>query len=362
MTLHTATALATVPGVIGPSPHRSARRLPGRLATAALAAVALAAVLAGCTQDEDVVTIYSGRSEGLIAPLLEQYAEETGADIAVRYGDSTDLALQLEAEGENSDADVLLTQSPGSVSFLDDEGLLAQLDESVLELVPPQDEAADGTWVGISGRQRVLVYNTDLVAEDELPDSVFDLTEPEFEDRVAMAPTNASFQDFVTGMRSDIGDDETLAWLTGMADNGARSYENNNAIVEAVGRGEIAMGLVNHYYNERARAENPDTPTENHFFPGGDLGTLVLVTGAGIIDTAPHPDDAEDLVAFLLGEGAQQFFAAETYEYPLAAGVEPTVDLPPLSGIEAPPVTLGVLGGDLAATREMISDSGLGAG
>ncbi|MEZ5171751.1 MAG: iron ABC transporter substrate-binding protein [Acidimicrobiia bacterium] len=325
--------------------------------------LALALVTAGCTGSSgDTLTVYSGRTENLIGPLLEQYADDTGVDIDVRYGQSADLALLVEQEGDKSPADVFISQSPGALGFLEAEGRLRELSAETLDLVDADYRDPDGEWVGLSGRVRVLVYNSDAVGEDELPASVFDLVDEEYAGRVGVAPENGSFQDFVSAMREVVGDDETAAWLEGMADNGSPTYANNTAIVEAVARGEVDMGLVNHYYNERARAENPDTPTENHFFPGGDLGTLVLVTGAGIIDTAPHPDDAEDLVAFLLGEGAQQFFAAETYEYPLAAGVEPTVDLPPLSGIEAPPVTLGVLGGDLAATREMISDSGLGAG
>jgi iron(III) transport system substrate-binding protein len=326
---------------------------------AGAAAVLLAAVLAGCAQSSDTVTVYSGRSEDLIAPLLEDYAAETGADIEVRYGDSTDLALLLAEEGENTDADVFLSQSPGSVSFLDQEGLLGQIDDAVLELVPTGDEASDGSWVGISGRQRVLVYNTDLVDEAELPESVFDLTGSEFEGRVAVAPTNASFQDFVTAMRADIGDEQTEAWLTGMADNGARSYDNNSAIVEAVGRGEIAMGLVNHYYNERAKIEDPDVASENHYFAPDDIGSLVLVTAATVMASSDNVEGAEELISFLLTPEAQAFYAEETQEYPLAIDAEQPENLPPLDGNNVDIPDFEDLGGGLEETIALIQQSGL---
>ncbi|MCZ7529956.1 MAG: iron ABC transporter substrate-binding protein [Acidimicrobiia bacterium] len=341
----------------------SARRGVLVMALGLLAALVAGFGAAGCTGSSgDTLTVYSGRTENLIGPLLDDFAQETGIDIDVRYGQSADLALLIESEGDRSPADVFISQSPGALGFLEADGRLSELSPETLDLVDEQFRDPDGEWVGLSARVRVLVYNTDAVNEDELPESVFDLVNEEYAGRVGVAPENGSFQDFVSGMRETVGDDETSAWLEGMADNGTQTYANNTAILEAVARGEVDMGLVNHYYNERAKAENPDTPTENYFFPGGDLGTLVLVTGAGIVDTAPHPDDAEELLAFLLNEESQQFFAAETFEYPLAAGVEPTVDLPPLAGIDTPPVTLGALGGDLAVTRDMISDSGLGAG
>jgi iron(III) transport system substrate-binding protein len=330
-----------------------------RLLSVVAASTLLVAGLAGCTQDDDVVTIYSGRSEDLIAPLLDDYAEESGADIAVRYGDTTDLALLIEEEGEQTPADVFLSQSPGSVAFLDEQGLLAELDESVLGLVSGSDEAEDGSWVGVSGRQRVLVYNPDLVPEDELPASVFDLTGPEYEDRVAVAPTNASFQDFVTAMRSEIGDEETSVFLTGLADNGARSYDNNNAIVEAVGRGEIAMGLVNHYYNERAQAEDPDVNSENHYFEDGDLGGIVLITAATVLESSDVKPEAQDVIEFLLSPESQAFYAEETLEYPLAKDAEPPTDLPPLGDATLDIPDFEDLGGGLEGTIALIEESGL---
>ena len=324
---------------------------------AALAATGLGA----CSDDRDTLTIYSGRQEALVGPLLDQFAEEENVDIDVKYGDSADLAVLIDTEGDNSPADVFLSQSPGAIGFIDGKGRLTELPEQVLEMVPERFRAEDGDWVGLSGRVRVIVYDGEKFDESELPNSVFDLTEPEFEGRVGVSPTNGSFQDFVTTMRALVGDEETLAWLTAMRENGVRTYANNIAIREAVQRGEIDFGLVNHYYNEQAKAEDPDaTTTENHFMPGEDPGSMILTTAVGVLDTAgDQSENGESFVEFLLGPEAQEYFAAETYEYPLASRVEPAVELPPLEELEAPAVNLSDLGGGLEQTRELIRESGL---
>ena len=327
------------------------------LVASLMAVVALA--LPACSGGGERLTVYSGRTESLVGPLLEQFSEETGIAIDVRYGDSADLALRLDTEGDRSEADVFISQSPGAVGFLEENGLLANLDPAQLDLVDEQYRAGDGAWVGLSGRVRVLVVNTELVEESDLPDSVLDLTDERFRGRVAVAPNNGSFQDFVTAMRIELGEDVAEEWLQGMADNDARPYANNTAIVEAVTRGEIPMGLVNHYYLERSLAEEPDLPAENHFFAEGDIGSLLITTAAAIVEGAEQRADAQALIEFLLSADAQRFFAEETFEYPLARGVEPAPALPPLAEIPTTTIDLDELGGGLAKTAELIQDSGL---
>jgi iron(III) transport system substrate-binding protein len=334
--------------------------MPGRNLVVAVLTALAATGLAACGDDADTLTIYSGRQEDLVGPLLQQFADEQGVDIEVKYGDSADLAVLIDTEGDNSPADVFLSQSPGAIGFVDGEGRLVELPDSTLEQVPARFRAQDGDWVGLSGRVRVLVYDRDRTAENDLPTSVFDLTDPEYEGRVGVAPTNGSFQDFVTTMRALAGDDETLEWLTAMQDNGARTYANNTAILQAVQAGEIDFGLVNHYYNEQAKAEDPGTTTENHFLPASDPGSVILTTAVGVLDTAgDQREHAQEFVDFLLSPEAQEYFAQETFEYPLASGIDPVVDLPPLEDLEAPAVELSDLAGGLQRTRELIRDSGL---
>jgi iron(III) transport system substrate-binding protein len=332
--------------------------------TARAVAVAVAVlvglfVVSACSSGGDRLTVYSGRTENLIGPLLEDFSEETGVKIDVRYGQSDELALLIDEEGDRSPADVFISQSPGAVGFLTERDRLQPLGEDVLDLVDPENRSGAGTWVGLSGRVRVLVYNTDELSEADLPDSVLDLTDAAYSGQVALAPDNGSFQDFVSGMRSELGDEPTTEWLEGMADNDSPVYANNTAIVEAVGRGEVPMGLVNHYYNFRALEEDPSTPSANHSFVAGDIGNLLIDTAAGVLATSDQTGDADRLVAFLLSREAQEFFSQETFEYPLAAGVPAADELPPLDELQPVRIDLDQLGSGLERTREMIEQSGL---
>ena len=323
-------------------------------------AVAGGGLLAACgSGDGDRLTVYSGRTSNLIDPLLRDFAEESGIGIDVRYGGSADLALLLDEEGDRSPADVFISQSPGAVGFLDAAGRLAPLPDGLIERVPEGDAATDAGWVGLSGRVRTLVYNPELVDPADLPDSVLDLTAPDFAGQVALAPTNGSFQDFVTVLRDQLGDEEAAAWLDGMAAGDPPTFDNNTAIVEAVGRGEVPMGLVNHYYAFRAKAEDPDLPVENHYFPDGDLGSTLLVTAASMVEGSEQADEAQQLIEFLLSPEAQRYFSEETFEYPLADAADVNEALPPFDDISKTRVDLQELGGGLEGTTAMIDESGL---
>ena len=330
-----------------------------RLLHLVLAAALAATTLTACGGGREALTIYSGRTSNLVAPLLEDFSEATGIPIDVRYGDSAQLALLIEQEGDRTPADVFLSQSPGATGFLAGAGRLAALPTETVELVDARFANADGRWVGVSGRQRVLVWNQDLLTEDELPTSVFDVLEEPFAGRVAVAPTNGSFQDFVTAMRVTQGDDVAADFLAGLVATDAPTYANNNAIVEAVGRGEVEMGLVNHYYNHRFLDEDPGLPSRNHRFDGDDIGSLVIASSVSVLEGSERSEDAAAFVRFLLSEDAQRYFADETFEYPLAVGVEPAGDVPPLETLDVPPFDIDQLGGGLERTLELIDDSGL---
>jgi iron(III) transport system substrate-binding protein len=345
-----------------PRDRRSARCF-ARLRLPALVLVLLLATtgLAGCTSsDGRSVTIYSGRTSDLVAPILERFAKESGISVDVRYGDSPDLALLINEEGDKSPADVFLSQSPGAIGYIDSQDLLRELPASILDQVPDRFRATDDDWVGISGRVRVLAYNSDKIDAADLPASIYGMTDPKYRGRVGIAPPNASFIDFVTAMRELTDDGRTLAWLEGLKANDVQTYPNNIAILDAINRGEIDYGLVNHYYNEQAKAEDPGIASENYVFPDGDIGALILVTAAGILKTGDHTAEAEELIDFLLAKEAQEFFADETFEYPLAAGVRPSVeDLPPLDQIASPKLELSSLGEYFKTTRDLIQQAGL---
>ena len=336
-----------------------------RIVTALL--VVLAVVATACGRDSNAdssegsssILLYSGRDKELIQPLLDAFTESSGIIVEARYADSAELALLIQTEGDNSPADVFISQSPGALGLLAGENRLATLPDDLLGMVDAGFAASDGTWVGLSGRVRVAVYNSQLVAPADLPTSVLELAGAAYAGRVAVAPTNGSFQDFVTAMRSELGDEATLAWLEGLAVNHAPNYPKNSAIVEAVGRGEVEMGLVNHYYNLRALEADPSVASVNHFLPAGDVGSLVIVTGGAVLASSDASSQGEDLLRYLLSVDAQSTFSTQTQEYPLLDGVAAPDGLPSLSGYAADTIDYDLLGDGLTGTIELIRESGI---
>jgi iron(III) transport system substrate-binding protein len=279
----------------------------------------------------------------------------------VRYGDSAELAATIAEEGDNSPADVFFAQDPGSLGSVEDR--LGELSDEVLDRVDERFRDENGRWVGTSGRARVIVYNTDDLSENEVPDSVFDLTDPKWKGKIGIAPTNASFQAFVTAMRLDAGEERTREWLEAVKANDPKFYERNTPIVEAVASGEVEVGLVNHYYLYLVKEElGADAPIENKYLPGDDPGALVSVAGAGVLEDADHADAAEQFVEFLLQDAQQRFYTeeAEEAEIPLVDGIEPREGVPSLAELagRGPDVDLSSFGGELERTLELLNETG----
>ncbi len=330
------------------------------LAVALLAVATTAALACGGGGGGDSLTVYSGRSQSLVHPVLEAFIEESGMDVRVKYAGSTAIASTILEEGENTPADMVFLQDPGSLGSLSKAGLLAELPEALLAKVDPGFRSPVGHWVGTSGRARTVVYNTSAIdPQQDLPESILGFTAPEWRGRVGWAPRNASFQSFVTAFRVKWGEEAARSWLEGINANGPRAYPNNITTVAAVARGEVDVGFVNHYYLQRfLEEEGPGFGARNHFLGGGDPGSLVLVAGVGIIKDAGNRQGAERLVEFLLSDAAQTYFAETTKEYPLIAGVEPEGELPPLSSLEPPDVDLGALT-DLQGTLVLLREVGI---
>jgi iron(III) transport system substrate-binding protein len=306
------------------------------------------------------VTIYSGRSEELIGPVVEDFECDTGIETRVRWGDNADLALFIKEEGDRTDADVFISSSPGPVGFLEGEGLLQPISNDVLDLVADQNRSTSGTWVGFSGRKRVLVYNTAAFDESDLPDSIFDLTDEQYRGKVAIPATNGSFLDWFTVFRDQHGTDVATQWINDMAANDARYYTNNRSIVEAAGRGEIELGLVNHYYNIQAvQAQGEAHEALNHDLGDDDIGSLLIITAATITAAADDNEAAESFLAYLLSESVQTYLTNETFEYPLTAGVAANESLPPLNALEVGTVDFDALGGGFEESLEIVTASGI---
>ena len=311
------------------------------------------------TPDRDrTLTVYSGRSQTLVHPLLVAFGDQTGVDIRVKYAGSSSTAATLLEEGDNTPADVVFMQDPGSLGILADSGMFTQIPQQTLDKVDPRFRSPTGLWIGTSGRARTIIYNTEAIdPATDLPPSILDFTAPEWKGRVGWAPRNGSFQAFVTSLRLSIGEDAARMWLEGMRENDAVDYPNNVTTVSAAAAGEVDVGFVNHYYLERFLEEHGEGfGARNHYIGNGDPGALVLVAGVGILHASENKDVAEEFVEFLLSAPAQTYFAQEIKEYPVSAGVEPEGDLPALESLDPPNVDLGSLS-DLEGTLKLLRET-----
>ena len=279
----------------------------------------------------ETLTIYSGRSKSLVEPIIEQFEEESGIQVEVSYAGTTQLAATLLTEGDKSPAALFWAQDAGALGAVSKKAMFEKLPESILTKVPSDFRDADGFWVATSGRARVLAYSPERVKTEALPESIFDLTQPAWKGRVGWAPTNASFQAFVTSLRVQIGEEKTEAWLRGMKANDVKKYAKNTPIIEALAAGEIDAGLPNHYYLLRLKKKDADFPVEQTFFKVGDPGNLVNIAGIGLLKSSKNKEAALKFVEFLLSAKAQKYFTNDVFEYPAIEGVTPHADLLPLS-------------------------------
>jgi iron(III) transport system substrate-binding protein len=342
-----------------------------RLPHLAAASIALLLAAGGCGFDTSAdsggggvepetegITLYSGRIPAAIGGAVDGYEAQADRDVQVRYAETADLAATLVEEGDASPADAFFAQEPGAIGAVADAGLLAKLPAGVLDLVPARYRDPDGRWVGVTGRARVIAYNRDAVRRAELPRSPFGLVAPRWRDLVGWSPASSSMQEYVTALRARYGDERTRGWLEAMVANGAKSYPNNVTIRDAIADGEIDLGLINHYYLAQAVAEEgPNYPVEAYFPPGG-LGSLMLLTSVGVLESSDRRPEAIAFVRSLLEPPGQEFFTTSSKEYPLARGAEPDPSLSvPLTEVPSPGGDLVDLG-ELQATIELMQEAG----
>ena len=331
---------------------------------AALAATAAALAVAGGAATAPTqgtsLTIYSGRDEVLVKPVLERFERETGIDLNIRYASSTSLATALVEEGDDSPADVFWATEPGTLGLVGARGLLKRLPQKTVGKVPSRFSTPSRRWVGTSARSRVLAYNTQALQASQLPASIWGLTNSRWKGKIGLAPTNGSFQAFLGATIHLHGEARTREWLRGLQANDVKFYPNNTTTVQAVGRGDIQVGLVNHYYLYNLLADTPNLPVRNHWFRAGDPGALVLAAGVGIVSATEKDAAAQRFVDFLHSKWAQRFIARGpgAAEYPLIKGVSPRPGLPALKQLKGPKYNLGRLAADLQPAVRLLLEVG----
>ena len=313
----------------------------------------------GCTGDDGPsIVVYNAQHEQLLEEIAPKFTDETGIEVELRNGSDPELAAQLIQEGDASPADVFLTENSPAMSAVERAGLFAPLDQSTVEPIPAQYRPESGLWTGFVARSTVLVYNTDMVDEADLPDSIMELADPEYAEMISFSPTGADFQAIVAAVLDLEGEQTTQEWLDGIKANGT-VYDGNNVVLESVNAGESAIGIIYHYYWYRDQEEAGDNSdnTELHFFGSQDPGAFLSISGAGVLAAGEHPDEAQQFVEYLTSEEGQQALAdSYALEYPLnpAVSLEPPVK--PLAELQPPTVGITDLDGDKVV--EMMTEAG----
>lgn len=346
---------------------------PAPVLAAALLALSLAACGSNATpaaspsgsteSDNGPLVVYSGRDEKLVGPLIAQFEKDTGIKTEVRYAGSAAQAQLLLTERDNSPAQVFLSQESGALGLLAQAGLLGGLSEPALAKVPEAYRAADKTWVGLTGRARVVAYDSSQVSVGDVPDTAAAMIDPKWKGQIGVTPGNASFIAFVTAMRLTDGEAKTAQWLKALADNGVKSYEKNSGILQAVESGEIKLGLTNHYYWFSAAAEQgaDNMRAKIKYGAPGDVAALVNVTGVGLLKKAAQNPNAQAFVDYLLSEAGQKYFVEKQFEYPLVPGVAGPQGVPELASLQGPKIDLSDLD-SVEQSAKLIDEAGISVG
>lgn len=318
-----------------------------RLPAAVAAVLALIGLSACGGPSGPTITLYSAQHQELVQAWVEEFTDETGIRVDIRRGGDFELANQILAEGDSSPADVFVTENSPALSLLSSKGRLAPLDPTTQAQVPKGFSSGSGDWVGVGARSTVLVYNPSMVPADQLPRSIVDVAQPQWQDRIAVAAGGADFQAIASAVYAVEGDAEAGRWLEGLERN-AKIYQSNVAVMKAVNAGEVPAGIIYHYYwyKDRAESGQDSRNTELEFFDHKDAGAFVSVSGAGVINTTTHPAEAQRLVAFMSGKAGQEILAeTDALEYTVGAGVPPNPKLKPFSELQPPDVDLNTLNG-----------------
>lgn len=338
-------------------------RWRGRTLAASVAGTAILALAAGCGGGSGgsggELVVYNAQHEDLVSAMLKGFAQETGIDVTLRNGSDSELGNQIIQEGKASPADVFLTENSPAMTMVSDKGLFAPLDADTMTQVPSAYVSSKKDWIGFAARSTVLAYNTSSVTKAQLPPSILDLAGPAWQGQVGIAPSGADFQAIVSAVVAVEGEARTAEWLKGLKAN-AKIYRNNIAILSAVNSGEVKTGIIYHYYWYQDQAESGANSknVQLEFFGKKDPGAFLSTSGAGVLKSSKHAQDAQRLVEYLTGkEGQQALVASNALEYPVGNGIAANKALKPLSELDPPTIDIGVLNGSQVVS--MMQQAGL---
>lgn len=330
------------------------------------AAVASALVLSGCGSSGDgggggagEITVYNAQHESLTQEWVDGFTADTGIKVNLRNGDDSEMAAQLVAEGSRSPADVFLTENSPAMAQVENAGLFANVDADTLAQVPAEFRPSTDKWTGIAARTTVFAYNKDKLTADQLPKSLLDLQDPQWQGRWGASPSGADFQAIVSALLQLKGTDVTKTWLDGMKTN-AKAYQGNNAVMKGVNSGEIDGGIIYQYYwfGDQAKTGENSNNVALHYFKNEDPGAFVSLSGGGVLASSKHQDQAQQFLNYITGKAGQEVLQTGTsFEYPVGSGVPANPALVPLDQLQFPAIDPDKLNGPEVV--ELMTQAGL---
>lgn len=309
-----------------------------------LFALTLALGAAPAFAQDGGLTVYTSQHQALTQQWADAFAEKTGIPVTIRKGTDVLMANQIVQEGLNSPADVFLTENSPAMVLVEQAGLFSPVAPETLAAVPAEFQPDSGMWTGIAARTTMMVYNTDMLSEADLPASMLDLAAPEWQGRWGAAPAGADFQAIVSALLQLRGSEETANFLVGLKNN-AVPYRGNFEAMRGANVGEVAAALIYNYYyfGDQAGTGESSGKLKAYYFGNKDPGAFVSISGGGVLKASDNPEAAQQFLAFVVGAEGQAILRDNFFEYPVGSGVGPRPDLPPLSGIDYPEVNPSLL-------------------
>lgn len=286
------------------------------------------------------ITVYNAQHESMTQAWVDAFTAETGIRVTMRQGKDTEMSNQIIQEGSASPADVFITENSPAMTQVENAGLLAGLDQDIIDQVPAQYRPSSNNWTGVAARSTVFVYNPKLLSDKDLPKSLLDLADPEWKGKWGASPSGADFQAIVSAVLEATGEAETARWLHGMKEN-ATAYQGNGAVLKAVNAGEIAGGVIYHYYyyGDQAKTGENSGNVEQYYFKNQDPGAFVSISGGGVLKSSDNPAAAQAFLKFITGKAGQTLLATgNDFEYPIASGVAAHAGLVPLDELQPPSI------------------------
>lgn len=319
---------------------------------------------AGADAQNNGLVLYNGQHEQTTQALVNAFEKQTGISVTIRNGDEDTLAEQIMQEGSRSPADLFFTENSPALMKLSGQHLLAGVDAATLAAVPAKTSSPAGNWVGVSARVSGLVYNTSALKPSQLPTSVMDLASPKWAGKIGIAPGETDFQPIITSIADTYGKAAALTWLKAVKANaGSHNYPDNETLTSEVNSGQVEMGLINHYYWYRMKAQLGASGLHSalHFFASGDPGYILNVSGAGILASSKHQPQAQKFLAFLVSAAGQRIIAqTDSWEFPLRPGIAARPGLPPLSSLHPDPADTIARLGDGSEALQLLQEAQLG--